>query len=236
MEQISILSIEQKGVLLTAIFSYASDLALPEMDGMTKMAFSFIKGRMDRDAEKYAQTIQKRREAGKLGGRPKTNGSSEKAKKANGFSEKQNNPVYDNECVNDSDSEKDIKHIVVQSTPSAPEYPYKEVVAYLNQKAGTGFKDTSKDTRKHVRARFREGYTLEDFKTVIDKKTAEWRGTEMASYLRPSTLFGTKFEGYLNQKNSGNRGNSGNRFNNFNQRQYDFDKLESDLINARSQH
>ena len=106
-EQVNLLSIEQRGVLLTAIFSYAADAELPDMDGITKMAFAFIKSRIDKDAEKYAKTIEKRKEAGKLGGRPKANGSTEKqekAKKANGFSEKQNNPVYVNDNVNVNDN------------------------------------------------------------------------------------------------------------------------------------
>ena len=43
-----------------------------------------------------------------------------------------------------------------------------------------------------------DGFTVDDFKAVIDKKAKEWKGTEMAQYLRPETLFGTKFESYLN--------------------------------------
>ena len=106
MEQIEILSREQRGDLLTAIMLYASGEPLNELDGMTKMAFSFIKSRMDRDKAKYEETVRKRREAGKLGGRPteKANGSSEKqekAKKANGFSEKQSEAKKpDNDTVN----------------------------------------------------------------------------------------------------------------------------------------
>ena len=40
---------------------------------------------------------------------------------------------------------------------------------------------------------------IDDFKTVIDKKADDWIGTDMEKYLRPETLFGTKFESYLNQ-------------------------------------
>lgn len=72
------------------------------------------------------------------------------------------------------------------------------IISYLNEKAGTKFKPTSKDTQKHINARLEEGYTAENFKAVIDKKVEEWQGTEMAQYLRPATLFGTKFEAYLN--------------------------------------
>ncbi|TDA22015.1 replication protein [Extibacter muris] len=80
------------------------------------------------------------------------------------------------------------------------EYPYKAVVEYLNQKTGKSFRDKSKDTQRHIRARANEGYVFEDFVKVIDNKCAEWTGTDMEQYLRPSTLFGAKFEGYLNQK------------------------------------
>ena len=96
LEHIKLLTMEQRGALLTAVLCYASGDELPEMDGMTNMAFSFIKSRIDRDTAAYLEKIEKRREAGKLGGRPKTKDISqkqEKAKKANGFSEKQNNPV-----------------------------------------------------------------------------------------------------------------------------------------------
>jgi len=48
-----------------------------------------------------------------------------------------------------------------------------------------------------------DGYKLEDFQTVISKKCAEWKGTDMEKYLRPETLFGTKFESYLNAKPRG---------------------------------
>lgn len=75
---------------------------------------------------------------------------------------------------------------------------YNIVVSYLNEKAGTNFKVKSKNTQQHIHARIQEGFTVEDFKTVIDKKCAEWKGTDFEQYLRPATLFGAKFEGYLN--------------------------------------
>ena len=77
---------------------------------------------------------------------------------------------------------------------------YKEAVEYLNLKAGTKYKYNSKNTTKHIQARIKEGYTLEDFKIVIDKKCSEWLNTDMEKYLCPETLFGSKFEKYLNQK------------------------------------
>lgn len=75
----------------------------------------------------------------------------------------------------------------------------KEIIDYLNQKVGTKFKHTTAETKKHINGRIDDGYTLDDFKTVIDKKYDEWYGTEMQQYLRPSTLFSpTNFENYLN--------------------------------------
>ena len=78
--------------------------------------------------------------------------------------------------------------------------PYAEIVSYLNEKAGTSYRAASKKTQRHINARWCEGYRLDDFRTVIDKKVAEWKDDpKMAAYLRPETLFGSKFESYLNQ-------------------------------------
>ena len=67
-------------------------------------------------------------------------------------------------------------------------------------KTGSQYKHTTKKTRELIRARWNEGFSLNDFKTVIDKKCAEWMGdAKMEKYLMSVTLFGTKFESYLNQ-------------------------------------
>lgn len=79
--------------------------------------------------------------------------------------------------------------------------PFSEIIDYLNGKADTKYKASAKATQNHIKARWNEGYTIDDFKTVIDKKVIEWRlDPKMSQYLRPETLFGTKFESYLNQK------------------------------------
>ena len=78
-----------------------------------------------------------------------------------------------------------------------------EIVEYLNEKAGTNFKSTTKKTRTLIQARINEDFTLEDFKTVINKIVPRWqKKPDMIPYIRPETLFGTKFEGYLNFKES----------------------------------
>ena len=72
------------------------------------------------------------------------------------------------------------------------------VVDYLNEKAGTHYRAGVAKTQALIKARANEGFTEADFRTVIDKKCADWIGTEYEQYLRPQTLFGTKFESYLN--------------------------------------
>ena len=79
------------------------------------------------------------------------------------------------------------------------------IVDYLNKAAGTNYRASTKATARHIEARLNEGFTTQDFFTVIDKKVAEWKGCEMEKYLRPETLFGSKFEGYLNARANVNR-------------------------------
>lgn len=84
------------------------------------------------------------------------------------------------------------------SQPKKPD-PTEEIVNHLNHKLGTHYKPTTQATRKLIKARLKEGFTVEDMKLVIDKKATEWVGNpKMAQYLRPDILFGNKFEGYLN--------------------------------------
>lgn len=85
-------------------------------------------------------------------------------------------------------------------------------IVYLNQVANRRYKFVDK-TKRLLLARFKEGYTLEDFKQVIDIKTAEWKDSpEFSKYLRPETLFGSKFDGYLNQKPKTIKGKSEDNF------------------------
>ena len=78
---------------------------------------------------------------------------------------------------------------------------YSLVIDYLNKKANTNYRPTTKNTQSFINARLKEGYTVEDFKKVIDSKSKEWLNTDFEKYLRPATLFGSKFENYLNEAN-----------------------------------
>ena len=73
-----------------------------------------------------------------------------------------------------------------------------EVVSFLNEKAGTKYKTTVQKTKSHILARVKEGFTIDDFHSVIIAKVSEWNNDpKMSKYIRPETLFGTKFESYL---------------------------------------
>ena len=85
-------------------------------------------------------------------------------------------------------------------------YEYKRIIEYLNAKCKTKYRDTVSKTRQHIRARYKEGFKTEDFLKVIDNMLYWWKDKQvvhngrtynMNDYLRPQTLFGTKFEIYL---------------------------------------
>lgn len=87
------------------------------------------------------------------------------------------------------------------SSDSVPAVPYKEIVDYLNVKANSKYRHTTTKTKDVIKARWNEGFRLDDFKKVIDIKTMEWLyNPKMSKFLRPETLFSNKFEGYLNQQ------------------------------------
>jgi uncharacterized phage protein (TIGR02220 family) len=75
----------------------------------------------------------------------------------------------------------------------------KDIIDYLNIALNTKYRYTTKSIQTHIRARLREGFTVDDFKCVIDKKRRSWMGTDFQKYLRPDTLFGSKFQSYLNE-------------------------------------
>jgi uncharacterized phage protein (TIGR02220 family) len=78
--------------------------------------------------------------------------------------------------------------------------PYTEILNYLNEKASKNYREVDSN-KKWIQARWKEGYILEDFKKVIDNKVPKWKGTiDHDEHLRPETLFGNKFESYLNEK------------------------------------
>ena len=108
---------------------------------------------------------------------------------------KENNTSINNTSINN------INRInTLSGNPTTHQPHYQPIINYLNEKTGKHYKHTTNKTQTVIKARWNEGFTEDDFKKVIDNKVAEWKGTDMEKFLRPETLFGTKFEGYLNQE------------------------------------
>lgn len=116
------------------------------------------------------------------------------------YDKSQNKSTPEIELEKEIDIEKEIKP---EKSPSGKpdKIPYAEIISYLNEKTGKSYGYKTKKTRELIRARFNEGFNLDDFKKVIDTKTDEWlNDSKMSLYLRPATLFGGKFDQYRNQE------------------------------------
>jgi len=99
-----------------------------------------------------------------------------------------NRPLLNNDSTKNDSTKNDSKDIV-------------EIVTYLNDVANKNYRHTTRKTQSLIRARMNEGFTVDDFKKVIDIKNNEWKdNAKMQKFIRPETLFGTKFESYLNQE------------------------------------
>lgn len=133
------------------------------------------------------------------------------------FIKGKNNPYYnrkDNQSVIEWDNRKDNQNINITLENENIDInkdlvvikddlteSIKIIIDYLNSKIGTHYKTSSNKTRDLIKARFNDGYTLNDFQKVIDIKVAEWeKDDRFNKFLRPETLFSNKFESYLNQK------------------------------------
>ena len=222
------MSMEQRGELFTAILCYAAGESVPDLDPVTDMIFGVIQERIDRDTALYLEKVEKRREAGKLGGRPKAKGFSEKqekAKKANGFSEKQNNP--------DSDNDPDNVTVNNKNTLADAKAMFERLWKMYPNKKGKG--QVSDTQKKRLLAigeptlvKAIERYSLEL------QKDADWRKPQYGS-----TFFNNGYVDYLDDNyvpgKAEKRPAAKNNFNNFEQRQYDYDALETDLLNSTPQ-
>lgn len=113
-----------------------------------------------------------------------------------------------NEYINNNNSNNEYI-----STAEADPIPYKEIISYLNDKTGKAYKHSANKNQSLIKARWNEGNRVEDFKKVIDNKTSEWLADEkMSKYLRPSTLFGNKFDEYRNESKNNKRSYTDNSY------------------------
>ena len=82
---------------------------------------------------------------------------------------------------------------------SYPNEVYETIIDCLNQSTGKNYKHNSAINRKFITSRLNDGFTVDDFKRVIEVKSINWLGGKMEQFLRPETLFSNKFESYLNE-------------------------------------
>ena len=106
---------------------------------------------------------------------------------------------------------------LTQNNPSTKEYNklYSYIVEYLNKQTGFNYRASSQKTQRFIHARLEEGFTQEDFEKVIDNKVKDWKGTDYEKFLRPETLFGTKFEGYLQMSKNNKKYNVMNDYDSY---------------------
>lgn len=170
---LSELSDEQAGQLFKAIRDFNAGKE-PELDSLLRIAFAPFKNQFVRNGIGKSTM-----EISKINTNNRKNRKSTKDNENNESNEINESVHYINSISN--------SNLIVQ------------VISYLNEKTKANFSEKTTNTIKHISARINEGRTIEDFKKVIDIKILEWIGTEQAKYLRPDTLFGSKFESYLNQ-------------------------------------
>ena len=189
---------EEAGQLIKGIFKYMRT-GDSELAGMMKAIFIPIKNDIDKNEESYQKRCEKNRENIK-----------KRWEKDNEEIQKDTN-VYERipekyESIRNDTDNNHISYItnhnsyIINHKSNNHIDIIKQIIDYLNNKTKSKFKYTSKATQNKIIARLNEGYSLDDFIVVIDKKCDEWISTEFEQYLCPETLFGTKFEKYLNQK------------------------------------
>lgn len=183
----------ERGRIYRAIIEYLYYDREPDDDlkGAAKGFFIAIRPNLDVSKAKA--------EAGRKGGKARSKRQADA--KQNASKSEAERGISDKQTPTEEEEEREVVVTSVTTPPIPPEV-YAEIIGYLNERAVRSYKPTSEATRKLIRARLAEGFTVDDFKRVIDNKCASWLGDpKMDGYLRPSTLFQRgKFEGYLNEK------------------------------------
>lgn len=198
------LSKEEAGELIKGIFKYVNT-GDSELTGVMNAVFIPIKKYIDENERKYQSICERNRQNGLNGGRPKREEETQENPMGyigieNETSKTQVDNLEQNTHISYITNHNSQNHKSNNQLSNSNLDTIKNIVSYLNEKTKSKFKYTTKSTQTKINARLNEGYNLNDFIAVIDKKYDEWIGTEFEQYLCPDTLFGTKFEKYLNQK------------------------------------
>lgn len=191
--------------LYDAIIRYGLYGEEPELSGALRAVFSMCMANIDQNTAKRDRS----KAYGAMGGRPKkeTENLKDENKNLKVSDKKPKEPkVLDQKPTELNLTELNLtEHNNIKSAKAATRPSYEqeigEVISYLNEKTGKQFRVTNEASAKLIRGRLAEGYKVEDFKTVIDKKVRTWKDkSDMAQYLRPDTLFSkSHFDSYLNE-------------------------------------
>lgn len=181
------LSDEDAGKLIKGIYKYV-DNGDSELDGYLKLLFIPIKQVIDANEDSYKKRCERNKVNGSKGGAPKGNQNAKKDKNNRKQPKTTENNMLRHNHIHNHNHIQDYNNSIIK------------IIDYLNTKSNSKYKASTKSTAIKITARLNEGYKLDDFIDVIDKKCNEWIGTEYEKFLCPETLFGNKFEKYLNQK------------------------------------
>jgi uncharacterized phage protein (TIGR02220 family) len=153
-----------------------------------------INPRMEEERKKQEINREKRTNAGLVGAHARWDSSKGDGKRnADAMANGKQNDGFSFSSSFSSSKDKNINN-TLSASPTVH-----SIVEHLNQKTDQHYKPTTPKTKKLIETRLKEGFSESDFITVIDKMAVEWGRGDMAKYLRPETLFGTKFESYLNR-------------------------------------
>lgn len=210
---------EDRKTLAYAFVMYGSEGEEPDLAYPLNALFESVRGDLDNTRSAHRN--------GRKGGRPKKEQVSEveeqeESQPAEAFAETETEvepvservsettetpsetPFSSSETIRkdkkgkDKKEEESVSLGETQRTHGEEQIPYAEIVEALNERTGRSYRASTPKTRTLIHARWAEGFRFEDFQRVIEGQAAKWMGDpEMERYLRPETLFGTKFEGYL---------------------------------------
>lgn len=195
-ELITLLTEREQQELLLAITKFMFEDVEPTLNDKQTKIFNNLR-----------RPLEKSKKRSKCGSITKSNENQEENETKTKENQKENKTKSnENQKENESKTHQDVNVIVnvndnvdvnVNKITLAE---IKGIIEYLNIKSNSHYKYSTDKTQTLIKARIKDGFTLDDFKIVIDKKCEEWLGTDFEKFLRPETLFSNKFEGYLNQK------------------------------------
>ena len=184
---------EEAGKLFHTICRYNLGEEIGDLEDKIQVAFNFFKNRLDKYHKNWEKTRNEKIKSGRLGGL---------AKKANATFAKQKKQTIANVAVNVNDNVNDNVNVNDIKKKASPSDEIMIILEDLNKriKSKKGFSPSTQCNQSLIKARMSEGFTVENFITVNEKKVKQWlHDPEMSKYLRPATLYGNKFDGYLNE-------------------------------------